>query len=236
MKQILAQCTKELAQFRHDRLTVALAFVLPLAILLIYGFAIRLETKNIPLSVQDFALSPLSRSYVAQLYATNQFIPAPTIGSSPTAAIDRGVAKATVVIPPDFSRQIKSGRSSNVQVLVDGTDVNNARVIQNSIRATTNFFLRSNNLQPAPQRVDAEVRLWFNPGRKESLYIVPGIYGVILYQHYSRPLLRCPHPRCVCARYRLVRRLVYSAVVIALIGCVLFLVATRVIWRMQFSD
>ena len=181
MKRILAQCTKELAQFRRDRLTVALAFVLPLAILLIYGFAIRLETKNIPLSVQDFDLSPLSRSYIAQLYATNQFIPAPTIGSSPTAAIDRGVAKATVIIPPDFSRQIKSSRSSTVQVLVDGTDVNNARVIQNSIRATTNFFLRSNNLQPAPQRVDAEVRLWFNPGRKESLYIVPGIYGVILW-------------------------------------------------------
>ncbi|MGB5711931.1 MAG: hypothetical protein WBM44_13595 [Waterburya sp.] len=58
-----------------------------------------------------------------------------------------------MVIPPDFSRQIKSNEPVNVQVLVDGTDVNNARVIQNSIRATTNFFLQSNNLQSATQKV-----------------------------------------------------------------------------------
>ncbi|GAB4231191.1 MAG: ABC transporter permease [Stanieria sp.] len=181
MKRILAQCLKELNQFRRDRLTVALALILPLGMLLIYGYAIRLETKNIPLSVQDFDNSYLSRSYVERLYATNQFVPALTIDSSPTAAIDRGVAKAVVVIPPDFSRQIKSNKSVDVQVLVDGTDVNNARVIQNSIRATTNFFLQNNNLQPSTQKVSTRTRLWFNPGRKESLYIVPGIYGVILW-------------------------------------------------------
>jgi ABC-2 type transport system permease protein len=181
MKRILAQCLKELNQFRRDRLTVALALILPLGMLLIYGYAIRLETKNIPLSVQDFDHSPLSRSYVERLYATNQFVPAPTIIDSPTAAIDRGVAKAVVVIPPDFSRQIKSNQSVDVQVLVDGTDVNNARVIQNSIRATTNFFLQNNHLQPSNQKVITRTRLWFNPGRKESLYIVPGIYGVILW-------------------------------------------------------
>ncbi|GAB4533726.1 MAG: ABC transporter permease [Pleurocapsa sp.] len=181
MKRILAQCLKELNQFRRDRLTVALALILPLGILLIYGYAIRLETKNIPLSVRDFDNSYLSRSYVERLYATNQFIPAPIVNSSPTTAIDRGIAKAVVVIPPDFSRKIKSNKSVDVQVLVDGTDVNNARVIQNSIRATTNFFLQTNNLQSGTPKVTAKTRLWFNPGRKESLYIVPGIYGVILW-------------------------------------------------------
>jgi ABC-2 type transport system permease protein len=181
MNRILAQCLKELNQFRRDRLTVALALILPLGMLLIYGYAIRLETKNIPLSIQDFDNSFLSRSYVERLYATNQFVPAPTLNFAPTAAIDRGVAKAVVVIPPDFSRQIKSNKSVDVQVLVDGTDVNNARVIQNSIRATTNFFLQSNNFQSSTQSITTKTRLWFNPGRKESLYIVPGIYGVIFW-------------------------------------------------------
>lgn len=181
MKRIFSQCVKELAQWRRDRLSVALAFVLPLAILLIYGFAIRLELKNIPLAVQDFDNTFLSRSYIERLYATNQFIPAPVVGLSPDTAINRGIAKVTVVIPPDFSRRIKSGQSSSVQVLVDGTDVNNARVIQNSIRATTNFFLRTSDLQSATDKVVARVRLWFNPGRKESLYIVPGVYAVVLW-------------------------------------------------------
>jgi ABC-2 type transport system permease protein len=181
MNRILAQCLKELNQFRRDRLTVALALILPLGMLLIYGYAIRLETKNIPLSIQDFDNSLFSRSYVERLYATNQFIPAPTVNSSLTAAIDRGVAKTVVVIPQNFSRQIKSNKSVDVQVLVDGTDVNNARVIQSSIRATTNFFLQSYDLISSKQKITTRTRLWFNPGRKESLYIVPGIYGVIFW-------------------------------------------------------
>jgi ABC-2 type transport system permease protein len=183
MKRVLSQCFKELNQFRRDRLTVALAFVLPLAVLLIYGYAIRLEATNIPLSVQDFDNSPLSRAYITRLFATNQFVPTPLGGAETTAALDRGAAKATVVIPPDFSRQVTARQPVTVQALVDGTDVNNARVIQNSLRATTQFFLRSSDLLPPQARspIDAQVRLWFNPGRQESLYIVPGIFGVILW-------------------------------------------------------
>ena len=183
MKRVLSQCLKELNQFRRDRLTVALAFLLPLAVLLIYGYAIRLEADNIPLSVQDFDNSYLSRTYVERLFATNQFVPTPMNGSNPEAVIDRGAAKATVVIPPDFAQKIKSHQSVTVQALVDGTDVNNARIIQNSLRATTQFFLRSSGLvsETAQSPIQARVRLWFNPGRKESLYIVPGIFGVILW-------------------------------------------------------
>ena len=181
MKRIWSQCIKELAQFRRDRLTFALAFVLPLGMLLIMGYAIRLETKNIPLAIQDFDVSPLSRSYVERLFATKQFQPISWSGEGdPIEIINQGLAKAAVVIPPDFSRQIKDQNPSAVQVLVDGTDVNNARVIRNSIRATTQFFLQSQGLQSRTAAVAARIRLWFNPGRKESLFIVPGLYAVIL--------------------------------------------------------
>jgi len=183
MKRVLAQTWKELNQFRRDRLTVALAFVLPLAVMLIYGYAIRLEAKNIPLSIQDFDHSGLSRAYVERLFATNQFVFASMPGPDPTAALDLGTAKATVIIPPNFERQVSQGQPITVQALIDGTDVNNARVIQNSLRATTQFFLRSRNLIPDEARspIQPQVRLWFNPGRREALYIVPGIFGVILW-------------------------------------------------------
>ncbi len=181
IKRILSQAKKELAQFSRDRLTVALALVLPLAMLLIYGYAIRLETKNIPLSVQDFDNSPLSRTYVERLFATNQFIPTPLAGTSPLSSLDRNEAKATVVIPPKFSRDIEEGIGSKVQVLIDGTDVNNARVIQSSVRAVTNFFIQSLPNAQRPEGVIAKVRIWFNPGRQESIYIVPGIFGVVFW-------------------------------------------------------
>lgn len=183
MRRILAQCRKELLQFRRDRLTLGLAFLLPLLTLLIFGFAIRLETKVIPIVVQDFDRSPLSAAYTDRLFATDQFRPAPWRGrGDPVAgAIDRGLAKAAVIIPPEFSRRLKASQPVEVQVLVDGTDANNARVIRNSIQGTTAFFLAEKELLNNPPPVQALTRLWFNPGRKESLYIVPGVYAVVLW-------------------------------------------------------
>ncbi|HEY9638361.1 MAG TPA: ABC transporter permease [Coleofasciculaceae cyanobacterium] len=199
MNRILSQCRKELAEFKRDRLTLALAFILPFMTLIIFGFAIRLESKNIPLFVQDFDITSLSNSYIERLFATNQFVPInnsrfPLLSSNqkqssevlnPQDVIDRGLAKVAVVIPPDFSRQIKSGSPSTVQILVDGTDVNNARIIKNSIQATTKFFLRDSGLQPSTDKVIAHTRLWFNPGRQESLSIVPGLFAVILWIYPS---------------------------------------------------
>jgi len=184
MKRILSQCTKELAQFRRDRLTLALAFLLPLMTLLIFGFAIRLEAKDIPLLVQDYNRSNLSQRYTEQLFNTNQFTPIEWKGDA-EAALDDSKAKAVVIIPPEFDRRIQAGKVADVQVLVDGTDTNNARVIKNSIKATTQSFLQAENIISNTNPVAIQTRLWFNPGRKESLYIVPGVYAVILWIYPS---------------------------------------------------
>jgi ABC-2 type transport system permease protein len=187
MKRILAQCQKELNQFRRDRLTVALAFVLPILTLFIFGFAIRLEAKDIPLAVQDFDNTPLSRAYIERLYANEQFTP---VGGSDRQTaqqiLDNSEARAVVIIPPEFSRHLAAKLPTDVQVLVDGSDVNNARIIKNSIKATTQFFLRTSDLQSPPVvAIHPNTRIWFNPGRKESLYIVPGTCAVILWIYPS---------------------------------------------------
>jgi ABC-2 type transport system permease protein len=182
MKRIISQCIKELAQFRRDKLTLALAFLLPFMTLLIFGFATRLESQNITLVVQDFDHTNLSNSYIEKLYATNQFIPKEWTGGNPARdAIDRGIAKVAVIITPQFSRDIKANKTTTIQVLIDATDVNNARVIRGSIQRVTNFFMQEAGLLPTTKRITARIRLWFNPGRLESLYIVPGVYGVILW-------------------------------------------------------
>jgi ABC-2 type transport system permease protein len=175
--RVWAQCTKELSQFRRDKLTVALAFFLPIATLLIFGYAIRLETKDIPLALIDYSHTPLSRALSERFFATNQFQPT---SANRLSTIDEGKAKAVVIIPPNFEREVKANRPVVVQVLVDGTDTNNARVIKNSIQNTTNFFRRTNGLQPKTSLIQPHIRIWFNPGRKEAFYIVPGVYAVIL--------------------------------------------------------
>jgi ABC-2 type transport system permease protein len=182
MKRIIAQIQKEIRQFLRDRLTVALAFVLPLITLLILGYAIRLEEKNISIAIQDEDNSPLSRAFTERLLATDQLE-----GESYTShdilhsAIDTGRAQAAIIIPPEFSRRFKAGRTASIEVIIDGTDVNNARVIRNSVLAVTQQFQISLQQGPHSPPIKADIRLWFNPGRKESLYVVPGTFGLILW-------------------------------------------------------
>ncbi len=187
MKKLLAQCKKELRQFMRDKLTVALAFVLPLLSLLLFGYGVRLEIKNIPLAVQNFDNGTLSRELVDRIYNNGQFDAHEWKGDHPLEdALDRGQAKAAVIIPPDFSRTLTSGRQAHFQVLVDATDVNNARVIKNSVLATTNRFMTDNRLMDNSNPIfEPNIRLWFNPGRKESLYVVPGALAVCLWIYPS---------------------------------------------------
>jgi len=181
MRKILAQCSKELAQFRRDKLTVALAYLLPCVAIVLYGFATRLEAKNIAVAVVNYDVGSLSREYVSTLFANGQLEPAKWKGRNVMAPLDLGTAKATIVIPPEFSRELKHKHGSEIQVIVDATDVNNARIIKNSIYATTNYFLRKEGLTQVKPLIKANIRLWFNPGRKESLYIAPGGLAVFLW-------------------------------------------------------
>lgn len=181
MSRIVTQCLKELRQFTRDRLSVALAFALPALSMLLYGFATRLEIKNIPLVVQDFDQSPASRSFIERIYSNQQFIPTKWKGGDVVKnALDSGDAEAALVIPPEFNRLLKANRVSPVEALIDGTDVNNARVIKNGLIATTDRFLQDSNLSRFRPLIRPNLRLWFNPGRSESLYVVPGAFGIVL--------------------------------------------------------
>jgi ABC-2 type transport system permease protein len=179
--RIFAQAVKELAQFRRDKLTVALAFGLPVLALFLYGFATRLESKDIRVSVQNFDNGALSREYIDAIFSTDQLILARWSGKDAMGPLDLGLAKATLVIPPEFSRHLKQGLPAPVEVIIDATDVNNARVIKNSVLATTRFFCRTHHLGVDPNLLNAQVRLWFNPGRKEAQYVAPGAVAVILW-------------------------------------------------------
>lgn len=181
LRRALAQTKKELTQFRRDPLTVALAFVLPSVALLMYGFAVRLEAKDIPVVVSNYDDGKLSRDFIDTIFASQQFIPVKPAGPHVLDSLDSGDAKASLLIPPEFSRKLKAQSPVHVQLLIDGTDVNNARVIQNGFYAMCKSFLRSEGLQSPEMPVIPITRLWFNPGRKESLYIVPGAIALVTW-------------------------------------------------------
>lgn len=180
-RRALAQTKKELMQFRRDPLTVALAYFLPFIALLMYGFATRLEAKDIPVVITNYDNGKLSRNFIDTIFASKQFIPVAASGPHPLDSLDSGDAKASIVIPPEFSRKLKAGSQASVQVLIDGTDVNNARIIKNGFIGLSQSFLRSEGLSSKSAPVIPIIRLWFNPGRREALHIVPGAIALVTW-------------------------------------------------------
>ncbi len=195
LKHIWTLCTKELIQLRRDPFSLMLVFLMPLVTIMIYGFAIRLVINDIPVVVQDFDQSYLSRAFVERIAASGRFklVPfaSPSLPGSnahaisphdiPLEALDQGIAKAVVVIPPDFTRQIQAEQTSQIQVLMDGTDVNNARVTRSSLRGIIAFFLKDQGLESTTPAIVTQTRLWSNAGGKEYEFIVPGVYALILW-------------------------------------------------------
>jgi ABC-2 type transport system permease protein len=178
-RRVATQCLKELRQFRRDRLSVGLAFVLPALMVLIFGFGIRLESHDIPIAVGDEDATTASRKIAEHLFTTNLFRAVPLErrpGADPqTATLDRGLARATIVIPAGYERALLAGHPLALQVTIDGSDVVNARVIRNGLLATIAAYSggQANVIRPV-------TRVWFNPGRREALFIIPGVYAIVI--------------------------------------------------------
>src|SRR5262245_26474482 len=122
MKRVLAQVKKELIQLSRDKLTLALALVLPVLLLLLLRNETSLSVKDIPVAVQDFDKTPLSRQYLEVVGASLSFkISALPPDMSPETALERNVARAALIIPPHFERKLKRGQETELQWLIDGT-------------------------------------------------------------------------------------------------------------------
>jgi ABC-2 type transport system permease protein len=195
MDLIFTQATKEWAELKRDKLSLALALLLPLISLLLFGFGVRMQSHDIPVIVQDFSNTSISRALIERIEGTiilkQKAFP---LNANVKKELDSGRAKAAVIIPADFARGVLNGNGSKVDVLIDGTDIINARLIEASIDASAKYVLRSSGLDRAPTPVKSNIRIWFNPGLRETFFIVPGVFGIILWMFPS--LLAC----VACAR------------------------------------
>jgi ABC-2 type transport system permease protein len=190
MKRIIAQTRKELTQVFRDKLTVALALVLPLILLALLGTALSLSVKGISVVVQDFDRTPLSRQYIDLLGASLTFrvVPLPQ-DQRPEEALASEKARAVIVIPQNFERDFLRGEHSGgaeIQWLIDAVDANTANAMRGQANALTNAFtaqLRGTNEQSqlaAKPAIRADTRVWYNPGGSSRKFIGPGAFAVVL--------------------------------------------------------
>lgn len=183
MTRIIAQAQKELTQTLRDPLTVALALLLPLILLVLYGKAISFSVTRVPIVIQDFDQTPRSRQYIETILAstTYRLVELPP-NTKPETALLKETARTIVIIPGNFQENLASGQKVEVQWLIDAADANTANILRGNANSLTQAFINQNglNAKAFTSRVKAETRLWFNPGRENDKYIGPGVIAVVL--------------------------------------------------------
>jgi len=170
---------KEALQLSRDRLTFGMVFGLPLIQILLFGYAINTDVRNLKTAVANQAGTHLSQQFVSELRASQivRIIDAVETPEALESLLRRGEISIGVLIPPDFDRRVADKNRSAVHILVDGSDPTILGVA-NRLRSMP---IRFDSAPIREQRQDlVEIRPYYNPERRTPVNIVPGLMGVIL--------------------------------------------------------
>jgi len=182
---------KEIIEIKRDPYTLGIAILMPLILLLLFGYALNLDVKNITTIVFDQDKSLHSRDYVQSITSTDYFNVKYYVNtySEIEKLINQGKAKTAIIIPGNFAQNIVSGTPTTVETIVDGTFPPTAKVSIGYITAInemysakiiTNLLNTKGQLNKSRQAVQAVERVWYNPSLESKNFIIPGLFAVIL--------------------------------------------------------
>jgi ABC-2 type transport system permease protein len=188
--RFMAIARKEVIQIRRDTRSLLIVAVMPVVLVLLFGYGVNLDLKHLPVCVYDQDGSQASQNLVKYFQASRYFRIVQVSDNYPEIvhALDDGRARMGLVIPWDFSQKLREGGSVRVQALVDATDDNTAGVLINYAQAVVQNY--AGNLQldwlqrhgqsglSSPLSVDA--RTWFNENLESSAFILPGVLALVM--------------------------------------------------------
>jgi len=183
MTKALAVYRKELRQISRDQRTLLILVFVPAFFLLLYGYALNFDIRHVRLAVQDRDGTPESRSVVSAFINSGYFDLAGAVYGPKEAErlLDVNDARAVLVIPEGFARDIRAGQIAPVQVIISGDNANTAT----TVLGYAGSILRTASAQLSPGRVElvpplaVEPRIWYNPELRSTLFLVPGLIAYI---------------------------------------------------------
>jgi ABC-2 type transport system permease protein len=188
MRQVLAVGRKELRQIVRDRRTLLILLFVPAFFLLLYGYALNFDIRNVPLVVNDQDRSTKSRELVSAFINSGYFSLVGYVDSDREIdrLVDQGRVRAILTVPANFEADLAQGIPVDVQVIIDGDNANTASTVLGYSRSLIAEF---NSAQmatlPAPGSrlpvpvVSVEPRIWYNPQLRSTLFLVPGLIAYI---------------------------------------------------------
>lgn len=191
-RRINALLHKEFIQVLRDPLALILLIVLPVFLLFIFGYAINLDVRNIPLAVYNLDRTEFARTLTDRFVTSGYFVLKKQLTAENEIArvLDSGEVKVVLKIPSDFQKDVLNGKSTPVQVIIDGTDSNTANIAMSYVKAilqaesmdvifrliNTNGQITGTTIAP----LDVRPNIWYNPELSSINFLVPGIIGIII--------------------------------------------------------
>ncbi len=175
---------KEWLQLRRDPRSLLLAFAMPVALLVLFGYAITWDVRDLAMVVVDQDQTARSRALVDAFTSSGYFRQVGRLASATEVAgeFERGRARVAVVLPPGFAAGLGAARPSPLQVIVDGSDANTATIALGYVRAVVQNWAGREGLPGAatPPAASVRSRVWYNEELASRNMIVPGLIAVIM--------------------------------------------------------
>ncbi|MCX7797230.1 MAG: ABC transporter permease [Melioribacter sp.] len=188
LKRIKAISKKEIRELLRDKRMLGVIFLFPIFLLIVFGYAINFDVKNVKIAVCDLDKSSESINFINSLISSEYFDLVNFIQyGDADKYLDQNLAQCIIVIPKDFSHKIYSNDLVQIQYLIDGVQGNTATLIMNYVNAATlnlskqvtnKFLLRIGRSYFVP--IQIEPRFWFNPDLNSTRFLLPGLIGMIL--------------------------------------------------------
>ncbi|MCF1427860.1 MAG: ABC transporter permease [Shewanella sp.] len=177
LRRIGAIVSKEMRQLKRDRLTFGMIVMIPLILLLLFGYAINTDVRNVPVAIVDQSDSAAGR-WIVEAIKVTQVVDIVAyydqIGQA-QKAITQGQIRAALVLPPDLTGRLANNQTLG-QWLVDGSDT----MVAGAIRQLRTMPLDQITGQMSTTPPTFEVALFYNPQQRSAVNIVPGLIAVIL--------------------------------------------------------
>ena len=182
--RIQAMVRKESIQILRDPSSLLIAIVLPVLLLLIFGYGVSLDARHVPIAVVSESRTPSSEGFVAGIRQSPWFVARsyPDIHSA-ISALKRQDVEGILWLRENFGRSLESFRTHGAHVVVNGVDDNTARLVEGYLTNTWQTWIGLRNLRGRTltfQPISLDVRIWFNPDNRSRDFLVPGLIAVIM--------------------------------------------------------
>ena len=175
---------KEFLQIVRDPSSIAIAFVMPLFLLLLFGYGVSLDADHLPVALVAEEPSADTADFFASLAGSHYFAPLTmTTQAEAEEALRQGKVNAIVHLGANFAERLRHPEGAPIQLIVNGVDANTARLTQGYVEgAWGNWLARRATArgQALATPVQLEQRIWFNPEVKSRNFLVPGLVAIIM--------------------------------------------------------